>query len=218
MLCDKILIEKRHRDAGKIIGLFMLNSIKGLQTKYTMTISGESGSGKSETATALSEFFTKNDIPNVILRQDDYFIYPPITNNFKRRKEKEWRGMKEVKLDLLDAHVQAFKSGDQFIEKPVIEYDTDIIRNINFNFCSAKFLIVEGTYTSALSNVDKRVFIDRNFHQTLEHRQKRNRNSSELDDFTTQVLQTEHSIISKHRTLADIIINSDFSVGFQKHK
>ena len=53
-------------------------------------------------------FFTKNDI-RMILRQDDYFIYPPITNNFKRRKEKEWRGMKEVKLDLLDAHVQAFK-------------------------------------------------------------------------------------------------------------
>ena len=162
MLGDKILIEKRHRDAGEIIGLFMLNSIKGLQTKYTMTISGET-SGKSETATALSEFFTKNDIPNVILRQDDYFIYPPMTNNFKRRKEKEWRGMKEVKLDLLDAHVQAFKSGNQFIEKPVIEYDTDIIRNINFNFCSAKFLIVEGIYTSTLSNVDKRVFIDETF-------------------------------------------------------
>ena len=79
-------------------------------------------------------------------------------------------------------------------------------------------MIVEGTYTSALSNVDTRIFIDRNFHQTLEHRQKRNRNSSELDDFTTQVLQTEHSIISKHRLSADIIINPDYSVGFQKYE
>ena len=218
MLGDKIIIEKQHRDAGEIVGLHILNSIKGSQTKHTITISGESGSGKSETATAVSEFLTERDISNVILRQDDYFIFPPKTNNLKRRKEKEWRGMKEVKLDLLDAHIKAFKSGDQFIEKPVIEYDTDIIRNINFNFCAAKILIVEGTYTSALSNVDKRVFIDRNFHQTLEHRQKRNRNSSELDDFTTQVLQTEHSIISKHRALADIIINSDYSVGFQKHE
>ena len=216
MLGDKIIIEKRHRDASKIIGQHILNLTKGRPTNYTITISGESGSGKSETATALSEFLTKNGISNVILRQDDYFIYPPITNNFKRRKEKEWRGMKEVKLDLLDEHIKAFKSGDQFIEKPVIEYDTDIIRKVSFNFCAAKFLIVEGTYTSALSNVDKRVFIDRNFHQTLEHRQKRNRNSSELDDFTTKVLQTEHSIISKHRTLADIIVNSDYSVGFQK--
>ena len=57
MLGDKIIIEKRHRDAGEIIGHFMLNSTQSLQTKYTITISGESGSGKSETATALSEFF-----------------------------------------------------------------------------------------------------------------------------------------------------------------
>ena len=135
-----------------------------------------------------------------------------------RREDKNWRGMKEVKLDLLDAHVKAFKNGEQFIEKPLIEYDSNTSQNTNFNFFGANLLIVEGTYTSTLSNVDKRIFIDRNFHQTLEHRQKRNRNSSELDDFTTQVLQTEHSIISKHRTLADIIINSDYSVGFQKHK
>ena len=40
--------------------------------------------------------------------------------------------MKEVKLDLLDAHVQAFKNGVQFIEKPVIEYDTDIIQKNKF--------------------------------------------------------------------------------------
>ena len=215
MLGDKVLIEKRHRDAGEIIGLFMLNSIKGLQTKYTMSISGESGSGKSETATALSEFLNQNSISNVILRQDDYFVYPPKTNNFMRREDKNWRGMREVKLDLLDAHVKAFKNGEHFIEKPLIEYGSNTRQNTNFNFFGANILIVEGTYTSTLSNVDIGVFIDRNFHQTLEHRQNRNRDSSELDDFTKQVLQKEHSIISKHRALADIIINSDYSVEFQ---
>ena len=135
-----------------------------------------------------------------------------------RRKDKKWRGMQEVKLDLLDAHIQAFKNGDQFIEKPLIKYKSDIIQKKKFYFFDAKFLIVEGTYTSILSNVDRRIFIDRNFHQTLKHRQKRNRNSSELDDFTTQVLQKEHHIISKHRVLADIIINSDYSIVFKKHE
>ena len=77
-------------------------------------------------------------------------------------------------------------------------------------------MIVEGTYTSTLLDVDKRIFIDLNFHQTLEHRQNRNRNSSELDDFTKQVLQKEHTIISKHRAWADIVINSDYSIEFQK--
>ena len=135
MLDDKIIIEKQHKNAGRIIGRHILDSMERFRRKSTITISGESGSGKSETATALSEF-----------------------------------------------------------------------------------LIVEGTYTSILSNVDRRIFIDRNFHQTLKHRQKRNRSSSELDDFTTQVLQKEHHIISKHRVLADIIINSDYSIVFKKHE
>ena len=218
MLGDKIIIEKRHKDAGAVIGRHILNSMELFQSKSTITISGESGSGKSETATALSEYFNKFDVPNVILRQDDYFIYPPKTNNYMRRKDKKWRGMREVKLNLLDTHAQAFKNGDQFIKKPVIQYDSNNIQKTNFNFFDAKFLIVEGTYTSILSNVDRRIFIDRNFHQTLKHRQKRNRNSSELDDFTTQVLQKEHHIISKHRVLADIIINSDYSIVFKKHE
>ena len=215
MLGDKIIIEKQHKDAGRLIGQKILHSIKTFQNKFILTISGESGSGKSETATALSEFLTQSSISNVILRQDDYFIYPPATNNFMRREDKNWRGMKEVKLDLLDAHVKAFKNGEHFIEKPLIEYDSNTIQNKNFNFSGANLLIVEGTYTSTLSNVDIGIFIDRNFHQTLEHRQSRNRNSSELDDFTKQVLQKEHFIISKHRALADIIINSDYSVEFQ---
>ena len=74
MLGDKIIIEKQHKDAGGIIGRYILDSMEQFQAKSTITISGESGSGKSETATALSEFLTKCDIPNAILRQDDYFI------------------------------------------------------------------------------------------------------------------------------------------------
>ena len=113
MFGDKIIIEQQHKDAGGIIGLHILSSMEGFQGKFMITISGESGSGKSETATALSQSLTKSKISNVILRQDDYFVYPPKTNNFMRRKDKNWRGMKEVKLDLLDTHVQAFKNGDR---------------------------------------------------------------------------------------------------------
>ena len=91
MLGDKIIIEKQHKDAGRLIGQKILHSIKTFQNKFILTISGESGSGKSETATALSEFLTQSSISNVILRQDDYFIYPPATNNFMRREDKNWR-------------------------------------------------------------------------------------------------------------------------------
>ena len=215
MLGDKIILEKQHRDAGKTIGHHVLDALKEFQGKYVITVSGESGSGKSETATAVSEYLTEKNIPNVILQQDDYFIYPPKTNNHMRRKNKKWRGTKEIKLDLLNAHVQAFKNGDRLIEKPLISYDKNMVEKTSFDFFDAKVLIVEGTYTATLLNVDRRIFIDRNLHQTLKHRQKRNRNSSELDVFTAHVLQIEHAIISKHRTLADIIINSDYSIDLK---
>ena len=58
-----------------------------------------------------------------------------------------------------------------------------------------------------------RIFIARDFNQTLKHRLKRNRGASELDVFTNEVLKKEHEIISKHKHLADIIIDSDYAVN-----
>ena len=96
----------------------------------------------------------------MILRQNDYSVYPPKTNNFMRPEDKNWRGIKKVKLDLLDAHGKAFKNEEQSIEKPLIEYGSNTSQNTNFNFFGANHLIVEGTYTSTLSNVDISIFID----------------------------------------------------------
>ena len=77
-------------------------------------------------------------------------------------------------------------------------------------------LIVEGTYTSLLDGVDRRIFIARDFNQTLDHRRKRNRSSSELDNFINDVLRIEHQIIATHQERADIIINDDYSVQERK--
>ena len=63
MLGDKIIIKKQHKDAARIIGHKILHSIRNFQNKLIVTISGESGSGKSETATALSEFLNQIVFP-----------------------------------------------------------------------------------------------------------------------------------------------------------
>ena len=77
-----------------------------------------------------------------------------------RREDKNWKRMKKVKLDLLNAHGKAFKNEEHSIEKPLIEYGSNTSQNTNFNFFSANLLIVEGTYKSTLSNVDISIFID----------------------------------------------------------
>ena len=212
MLGDRIIIKKIHEDAARIIGLRILSYLEETEKKIAIAISGESGSGKSETAEALSEYFTTNKISNLILSQDDYFVHPPKSNNLIRRNDPSWRGIKEVRLDLMDEHIEAFHNGEVFINKPTIDYKTDTVLLENFNFFDAELIIVEGTYTSLLQKIDKRVFIDLDFRQTLKHRQLRNRDPLELDEFTTDVLKEEHSIISDHKRFADIIINRDYSV------
>ena len=66
--------------------------------------------------------------------------------------------------------------------------------------------------------MNTRVFIARDFNQTLEHRRKRNRDASELDEFTEEVLKIEHGIISGHRACANIIVNPDYSVDLNPNK
>jgi uridine kinase len=66
------------------------------QTKFTITIAGESGSGKSEIGAVLSDLLSEKDIKSIILQQDDYFVYPPKTNAEMRRKDLGQVGLSEV--------------------------------------------------------------------------------------------------------------------------
>lgn len=210
---DVILVEQHHRVAAEEIAPAMLKAIASSDGKYTITVAGESGSGKSETATAIAEVLEAAGISSVILQQDDYFVYPPKSNDMARRKNISWVGPQEVKIELLSSHMKAFLDGADHIEKPLVDYASDHIGEEVFAFGDAKVAITEGTYTSLLENVKTRIFIARDFSQTLEHRRKRSRDASELDTFTEKVLEIEHGIISAHRLRADIVINADYSVN-----
>ena len=76
--------------------------------------------------------------------------------------------------------------------------------------CSSD-LIAEGTYTTALQNVDCKVFIDRNKMDTIESRKKRNREKQ--DEFLDRILTIEHEIISKHKAMADIVISKEWKAS-----
>ena len=218
MLGDKVFIEAHHRNAANTISTFVLSKLNRDKSKKAICVAGESGSGKSEIATEISLILKKNEVSSVILRQDDYFVYPPKINDLKRREDLGWRGVKEVKLELLNTHVNSFQKGLKYILVPSIEYDSTSISLRKLFFNDIKVLIVEGTYTSLLNNIDHRIFIARDFNQTLKHRLKRNRGASELDDFTNEVLKEEHEIISKHKRLADIVIDCNYAVDLNPKK
>jgi uridine kinase len=178
-------------------------------------VAGESGSGKSETATAIADALAAKGIDSVIFQQDDYFVHPPKSNDRARRDDITWVGPQEVRLDLLDEHLNAFRDGAASIDKPLVVYENDSITAEDMPTADARVAIAEGTYTSLLENVDSRVFIARDYEETRAHREKRKRAAAELDPFIDEVLKIEHAIISEHRARADIVISADYSVTAQ---
>ncbi|NNE84413.1 MAG: hypothetical protein HKN28_10635 [Alphaproteobacteria bacterium] len=210
---DSIVIEEHHRRAANGIVPLLLPLLQAPPERYSVSIAGQSGSGKSETAAALSEALAEHQIASVILQQDDYFVYPPKTNDHTRRADIDWVGPQEVKLDLMDEHLRAFLDGAREIEKPLVDYESDSVITERMEFGDARVLIAEGTYTTLLKHCQTHVFIDRTYLQTRAHREKRMRDAAELDPFIDRVLEIEHGIISAHKPRAQIVVDTNYNAA-----
>ena len=207
---DIILVGEEHRRAASIIIDHLIDDIRATPRRSTITVAGESGSGKSETGQALAEELERRGVHAVVLQQDDYYVLPPKFNDAARRANFAWVGPTEVKLDLLGAHLQAAQDGASEITKPLVIYDDNTIVEETLSYEGADVVIAEGVYTSLCDHVDRRVFIARNRLETMDHRMKRGR--EEFDPFIEKVLVEEHEIISQHRPKADVIITRDYDV------
>ncbi len=209
---DIILVNDEHRNAAAAIVDKLIGEIEASGRRFTMTVAGESGSGKSETGQALKEDIEGRGVKGVVLQQDDYYVLPPRFNDAARRANFKWVGTTEVRLDLLDEHLKAAQYGASAITKPLVIYAENRIDEEVISLDGVHVVIAEGVYTSLCENADRRVFIARNRLETLEHRMKRGR--EEFDPFIEKVLTAEHEIISKHRARADIVITREYDVEF----
>lgn len=210
---DVVVIEEHHRSAAAQIAPYLVPVVRAAGRRVTVTVAGESGSGKSESGHAIAEQLGEAGITAVVLGQDDYFVLPPTSNDARRREDPEWLGPHvEVRLDVLERNLADARAGAAAIVKPLIDYDANSIEDQTIDLGGVEVLIAEGTYTSLLRHVDRRVFIDRNRLDTLEHRQKRNRGSEVGDPFIENILRTEHKIIAGHKQLADFVITRDYDV------
>ncbi|MBN2528529.1 MAG: hypothetical protein JXR76_19225 [Deltaproteobacteria bacterium] len=205
MIGDKLVIEAYHEENGRRISAACLPKIKRAGRPFTLTVAGESGSGKSESAATTAHELEKIGYRVAILGQDDYFRLPPKSNSQKRKEDISWVGLGEVRLDLMDAHLKAAKEGTATIVKPTVIFGEDRIEEESISLDGIDVVIAEGTYTTHLTEADFHAFIDKTYHDTLEHRKKRARDVVE-GEFIESVLEIEHKIISAQKSKADIIL------------
>ena len=209
MIGDKLIIKPHHTDRAMDI----VNRIgTEITPGFTITVAGESGAGKSEVAYEIARLLIEKGIKSDILQQDDYFVFPPKTNHEMRRRNIEQVGLYEVKLDLMDSNLRSFKRAESPIFKPLVIFDEDRITTEELDTSDLTVLLAEGTYTTLLTFVDFRVFIDRDYTETLEARKERGRDK--FEPFVEDVLEREHRIISQHKALADAVISSDLNSVF----
>ncbi len=205
MIGDKLVITDYHRKSAALIFNTFKASLSEDITPVAFTVAGESGCGKSETASVLADLCSEAGYRPVILQQDDYFIYPPETNHNKRVESLNWVGPQEVRLDLIDSNIAEIKQGDlDYITKPLVIFDENRITGEKVEVKGVRVIVVEGTYTTTLANADFKAFIDRDYRQTRKARLKRSRDPA--TSFLEKVLAIEHEIISRHKKLAHIVI------------
>ena len=206
---DILIIDDNHRKAAAEVVKIIFSEIEKSKKKFVISVAGESGAGKSEIAASIAEVLEKKGLKCFIFQQDDYFVYPPKTNAKTREKDINWVGVKEVKLDLIDEELKMIGDGQTKIEKPLVIFEEDRIDKETVDLADADVIIVEGTYTTALKNIDQKVFIDRDLFDTKASRLKRNREKQ--DEYLEKILTIEHEIISAHKALADVIITKDYN-------
>jgi uridine kinase len=206
--CDNDILAVIRDCTQKIINKLDLNSNK----KTAISISGESGCGKTTLSISLKTELEKIGFKVLILHQDDYFKLPPKQNHQARFNNFDHIGLQEVRFDLIDEHINIFKEGIKTtLEIPKMDWILDEEKLINAPIQNINIIIIEGTYTALLNKVDKRIFINTNYMQTKQNRVSRNRET--VTDFIEKVLAKESEIIKEHKKFADIVLNQQFEIN-----
>ena len=210
MIGEKVIIGEDFKRLAQELSERLIPLIQEHPGRFVLSISGESGSGKTSISFALANQLTEEGIKAVVIQQDDYSALPPQQTVLKRRKSLVRVGFSEVQLALLEKNLQEIKEGKEEIEKPLVVLDKNQIVREVVSLKEVKVVIVEGIYSFILDNVDKYLFINRQFWETAEARKLRGRD--EQDELMERVLQIEHGLVLLGKPKADFFITKNFEI------
>lgn len=216
MLNDLLIIKPHHLTPAREIVEIILSELDDGPKRYVLAISGETGSGKSTLAMAIKHFLKEKSIKSFIFHMDDYFHLPPTSNHLQRLEDINYVGSQEVNLELMAKHICQVKKGLSELHKPFSHHKENEIRKEIVNFDNHKVILVEGNYSALLDHVDKKIFIDRPYMETLQLRKSEGKGA--YNDFEMEILQIQHEIIKDHKKFCDLVLNMEYEITKNPNK
>jgi uridine kinase len=206
MLGDILLINENHRKAAEVI-LRRIYTIKS--QKVIISISGESGAGKSEIAHVIAREIKATGQRAKILHTDNYYLVAPAERTAWRKEHGlDHVGLKEYNWDLLNQNISMFKQSKE-ATLPCIDLLTDQEDRLITDFRGIKYLILEGLY-ALKAEADLKVFIDLTYHETKKAQILRRKEPQNA--FRFRVLEKEHQVVQSIKYLADLVVTKEFDV------
>lgn len=209
---DVLLIQKKHiRVAEDIVKRISGNIIENKINKFVISISGESGSGKSEVAHLISRFLKDKGILAKVLHTDNYYALPS-KKRYELRKKSGLASIDytEYNWKLIEKHVREFKE-NKISVLPFLDLLTDQTDKLITDFKEIRVLIMEGLYSLYYDgSTDLKVFIDVDY--TDAKKAQILRKKEKFDEFRLKVLEREHEVVQLLKPKADLIITKDFKV------
>jgi uridine kinase len=208
MLGDVLLIEEKHQKAGEMI---VEEILKKKKAKFTVGISGESGSGKTELAHVVAKGLRKNGIMAKPMHIDNYYKVHPLerTEWRKRHGIEKVVGYDEYDWDTIYRNIEDFKNSRRST-MPCIDLVTEQVDQLITHFDVVDMLIIDGLYAIKTESLDLRVFIELTYHETKKAQVVRGKEPQ--NEYRMAVLEQEHKMVQALKPSADILVGMDYSV------
>ena len=212
MLGDILLINDMHKEAACSIKEYVLKKLKkkGDGYRYIVSISGESGSGKSELAHALGKLLKQSSIRVKVIHTDNYYkIQPLLREEWRRNKGFDKIGINEYDWVKINRTIRDFKDGQECMI-PCIDLIPEQVDKLITDFGKIDLLIIDGLYAIKTKDVNLKIFIDLTYHETKINQIIRMKEA--MNEFRLKILEQEHKNVVSLKPMADLIVDKSYLV------
>ncbi len=208
MLGDVLLISEKHEAAAREILPYIL---KNKKDKFTIAVSGESGSGKSELAHVIAKMLRKEGIICKPIHIDNYYLTHPLERT-------EWRkahgietavGYTEYDWETIYRNLDDFRNNRKS-SMPCVDLVTEQVDQLTTDFKGVEMLIIDGLYAIKTEGVDLKVFIELTYHETKKAQVVRGKEPQ--NEYRMKVLEREHQVVQSLKDRADLLIDKEYKV------